>query len=451
MSTARYDVLVVGARCAGASLATHLARAGVSVALLDAASLPSDQPMSTHLIQPPGMDELDRLGVGEQVRRLSPAITAVRSGFDDEEMVLRYGDGRAAHCLRREKLDRLLQDAAVAAGARLQDESRVISLVRDSRGRVCGAEVRRRDGRVERISAGLVVGADGRNSTVARLVGAEEYLAYDGPRACCWAYWRRPDGWDPATLYNGVQREHSRVLFPTDEDMVLVASSPPIAHAARWRGDRDAIYLSDIRSCPPLAAAFGNNRPVTRIRALTRARYFFRVAAGPGWALAGDAGHHKEFFTGLGISDALRDGAALASAAVEGTDLATVRYWRRRDAVRVGMHRWGEELGAADNVSALERMVARRARSEPAMLSRLGAVIDGVLPASALFPVSRVLPWALRELLRGDAGPLSGIPGRAVRAWRTAMEKRYRERLLENVKDPTPAEWSLPVMVASPE
>src|SRR2546422_1760201 len=112
----KFDVVIVGARCAGASLAAHLGRAGLSVALLDAARLPSEQPMSTHLIQPPGMDELEALGVADPVRRLSPELRAVRFEFDGREMLLSYGVGRAAHRLRREKLDGLLQDAAVRAG-----------------------------------------------------------------------------------------------------------------------------------------------------------------------------------------------------------------------------------------------------------------------------------------------------------------------------------------------
>src|SRR5437899_932979 len=104
----RYDVVIVGARCAGAALAIHLRRAGVSVTLVDSAVLPSDQPMSTHLVQPPGMDELDALGVGVHVHALAPALHASRFDFDGRTFVLRYGTGRAAHCLRREKLDALL-------------------------------------------------------------------------------------------------------------------------------------------------------------------------------------------------------------------------------------------------------------------------------------------------------------------------------------------------------
>ena len=82
---ATFDVIIVGARCAGASLAYHLASAGLSVALLDAGTLRTGQRTSTHLIQPPGMKELDALGTGPAVRRLSPALRVARLSFDGRE------------------------------------------------------------------------------------------------------------------------------------------------------------------------------------------------------------------------------------------------------------------------------------------------------------------------------------------------------------------------------
>ena len=138
MAGLRFDVVVVGARCAGAPLAQRLAGGGASVALLDAAALPSTQPLSTHLVQPRGMDELDALGVGDAVRGLCPALERFRLAYDGNQVRVPYGPGRAAHCLRRGALDELLQDAAVRAGAELRPRTRVTGLVRDSGGRVRG-------------------------------------------------------------------------------------------------------------------------------------------------------------------------------------------------------------------------------------------------------------------------------------------------------------------------
>jgi flavin-dependent dehydrogenase len=178
----RYDVVIVGARCAGATLATLLARAGASVLLLDKDRLPSDQILSTHTIHPPGLDILDEVGVGAAVRAVAPATHTVRLRKNDAFVDIEFSGGRAEYCPRRKRLDGLLQDAAASAGVEVLDRTRVTSLLRDG-DRVVGVRAAGSAGHEQVFRASLVVGADGRHSTVARHVEAEEYLAYDAPRA----------------------------------------------------------------------------------------------------------------------------------------------------------------------------------------------------------------------------------------------------------------------------
>jgi len=63
---------------------------------------------------------------------------------------------------------------------------------------------------------------------------------------------------------------------------------------------------------------------------------FFRASAGPGWALAGDAGHHKDPLTARGIADAFRDAELITAAVTSGwdgdLDEALAAYPARRDA-----------------------------------------------------------------------------------------------------------------------
>src|SRR5690349_16415772 len=113
-----FDVIVVGARCAGAVLAARLARSGVRTLVLDSAARGSDMPMSTHLMQPAGMVVLDELGVGDQVRAVTPASARFRFALDEAEMVATMTP--PAYCVRRDTLDPLLQNAAEAAGAELR-------------------------------------------------------------------------------------------------------------------------------------------------------------------------------------------------------------------------------------------------------------------------------------------------------------------------------------------
>ena len=124
MTAVTHDVVIVDARCAGASLATFLCRSGLSVLLLDKDPLPSDQVISTHTIHPPGIDVLDELGVGTAVRDKAPASHVVRLRKNDAHVDVQFANGRAEYCPRRARLDGLLQDAAVAAGAELRDRTR---------------------------------------------------------------------------------------------------------------------------------------------------------------------------------------------------------------------------------------------------------------------------------------------------------------------------------------
>jgi menaquinone-9 beta-reductase len=425
-----FDVIIVGARCAGAALATHLAHAGLSVAVLDAAPLPSGQPASTHLIQPPGMDELDLLGIGDQVRELTPALHTVRMRFDDEATEFSYGPGRAAHCLRRTALDGRLQYAASQAGASLNADTRVVGLLRAADGRVNGVETQQRAGKPLRLLAPLVVGADGRNSSIAKLVGADEYLGYDAPRGCYWAYWHRPATSDPHVVHNCFTGDDQRVVFPTDGDLLLIATAPPVERARAWRADHTAAYLADIRSYPPIASLLDTAAPFGEVRGVVKNRYFFRTSTGPGWALIGDAGHHKDFIIGLGISDALRDARHLAAAILDGHPTSIERYWRQRDIDRMQIFHWSRDLGAADHVTALERLVAQRVTASPAIQPRLGAIIDGQLSPFRLIPPSRAIRWTAGELARGRGRPFIEMLQTAVREQRARREVSRRRRRL---------------------
>jgi flavin-dependent dehydrogenase len=425
-----FDVIIVGARCAGASLAFQLASAGLSVALVDAARLPSGQPTSTHLIQPPGMDELDALGVAPVVRRLSPALRVARLSFDGHEVRLPYGVDRAAHCLRRETLDRLLQEAAVEAGADLRPQSRVVDVIRAADGRVCGVVGQRKDGAHDRLHADLVVGADGRHSTIAKLVGADEYLGYDAPRAAYWAYWRRPQSWNPNELANFYRGDDAYVVFPTDGDLLLIASAPPVDQARRWRADHTAAYLASVRSYESIASHLGDERPVSEVRGVLKTRYYFRTSAGAGWALIGDAGHHKDFFAGLGISDALHDAHDLSLAILEADQSALEGWWRRRDLRRIEMFHWAAELGRPDPVDALRRLTAARLATAPELRARFGEIFSGRLSPFELVPTSRAAGWVAGSLLRGDARPLFPLIGAARRRARAMLELWRRRRSL---------------------
>ena len=433
-SQARYDVVIVGARCAGATLGTFLARAGASVLLLDKDRLPSDQVLSTHTIHPPGMDVLDSVGVGAAVRAAAPPTHIVRLRKNDAAVDVEFGDGRAEYCPRRKRLDGLLQDAAASAGVELLDQTRVTSLVRDG-DRVVGVRAAGAGGQERVFRARLVVGADGRHSTVARLVEAEEYLAYDAPRAMFWGYWNAPAFWhtDPAYrfgMYVANTDGHIRVIFQTDDDQLLIGSLPPTERASSWRSDPDAALIGDLASDSTTGPLIAGSAPDGRVRGTVKERYLFRSAAGNGWTLVGDAGHHKEFVIGDGITEALLQASSLAPAIEKGTDAALRRWWRARDVEALPYLFLGQDEGALGPPLELQQVVFSHAARRPALRARLAATMEHQLSPQDTFPVRQVLWWTLGAALRGSPGVVPQFFAIGRRGSAINRELSLRRRLL---------------------
>jgi 2-polyprenyl-6-methoxyphenol hydroxylase-like FAD-dependent oxidoreductase len=290
------DCVIVGARCAGSPLATLLARRGVRVAVVEQATFPRDT-LSTHLIHAQALAFLDRLGVMEQIRATgAPLVTR----FDTRQEDLEYstpipqqaGDVGGFASVRRSLLDPILAQAAVEAGADLRMASKVTELVED-RGRVTGVRVTQ-NGTDTTLQARLVIGADGRNSTVARLVGARKYNLTPNQRFVYWSFFEGAEpGSDPASI---LHHWGDRIVIanPADGGLYQVIVAPDLRELARFRGDLEGSFMEYARSCRPVAQALSSARRVGRIFGMLRWEGFFREACGPGWVLAGDAGHFKD-------------------------------------------------------------------------------------------------------------------------------------------------------------
>jgi menaquinone-9 beta-reductase len=430
----RHDVVVVGARCAGATLATFLARAGASVLLLDKDPLGSDQILSTHTIHPPGLDVLDEVGVGDAVRAVAPPTHIVRLRKNDAVVDYGFAGGRAEYCPRRGRLDGLLQDAAASAGVEIHDRTRVTSLVRDG-DRVAGVRGAGPTGQERVFRASLVVGADGRHSTVARLVEAEEYLGYDAPRAMYWGYWNAPACWrsDPAYpfgMYIANIDGHVRVIFQTDHDQLLIGSLPPVERAKAWRTDPDAALIADLASDSTTGPLIAGSAPEGRIRGTLKERYFFRRAAGNGWTLVGDAGHHKEFVIGDGITEALLQARSLAAAIGQGTDAALRRWWRARDVEALPYFFLGQDEGALGPPMELLQVVFSHVARRPTLRARMAATMEHQLSPLETFSPRQVLWWTLGAAFRGSLRvvPEFVVVGR--RGTARNRELRLRRQLL---------------------
>ncbi len=115
----------------------------------------------------------------------------LRSDLFDIEQDLRSVDVRldpdesGISSIRRRVLDGVLVDAVRSEGVRILEGTRVDRLLFDDGGRVNGVGIGNSEVRCR-----LVVGADGRNSLVARSVGARSYHVVQGARCSYWGYFR---------------------------------------------------------------------------------------------------------------------------------------------------------------------------------------------------------------------------------------------------------------------
>jgi len=172
----RYDVVVVGARAAGAVTALLLGRLGHDVVLVDRTIFPADT-VSTHQIARPGVVQLNRWGLLEAVLASgAPAIRQVTFTAAGESVTRAVKDKNGVDLLvapRRYILDTIVAEAAAQAGVHMRFGVTVNGVRLDDAGRATGVYGHDRTGAPIEIDARFVVGADGLGSRVARSVGAE--------------------------------------------------------------------------------------------------------------------------------------------------------------------------------------------------------------------------------------------------------------------------------------
>lgn len=397
-----YDVVVVGSRCAGAPLATMLARAGLRVCVVDKDRFPSDTP-STHAIQPAGVQVLERIGVLDGLLKLAPPMVRAQMSFDDSVAVVDDVvaiTGAPVLSVRRIALDEILVNAAAEAGAEVRTDTAVTGLVMD-RGRVAGVTTA-----VGELRAPLVVGADGTRSAVAKMVGAKEYHRTANGRVFMWAYYEA----DPTNgeLWIGKIGDHAYLVTPTDNGLSLVAACPSIDRRNEVRADREAVYEAGVRGWPELHAGVAGARREGPVHTMANMNGFFRTSAGPGWALVGDAGHFKDPTPGQGIADALRQSEKLATAIERGLgggagtpDQILHEWWRWRDEDAWEMYWLAHELGAAGPTPPLLRQVQRRIAADRELITATTRMFNHDLRPSQVFTPVFSLTTMMQALRRG--------------------------------------------------
>ena len=375
------DIIVVGARCAGAPTAMLLARKGYRVLLVDRSTFPSDIPQG-HFIHRHGPRRLREWGLLDRVVSTgcppSTTITLDTGGsrLVGKDLVL---DGVAAgYGPRRGALDQVLIDGAVAAGVHLREGFAVEEYVSEG-DRIVGIGGRdRTGGALVTERAILTVGADGRGSRLARTVQAPEYDVT--PTLTCWyfSYW---SGVVASGLELYVRPERVIFAFPTNDGLFAIFIAWPIDCQRVVQADLERQFISVIDLVPDLAERVRAGQRAEKFSGAANLPNFMRRPYGPGWALVGDAGCHKDPYLALGICDAFRDAELLVEAIDQGLagtrplEAALREYEQRRNEATMADYRMNLDLA--------------RFTPPPADQQQLQAALDGNQEATNQFFMAR--------------------------------------------------------------
>ena len=391
-----YDVIVVGARCAGSPLAMLLARAGHRVALVDRASFPSDT-MSTHFLWQRGAARLDAWGLLGRLE--ARGCAPIRQITFDTGPVQLTGIGPAVdgvaetYCPRRTVLDALLAEAAVQAGAELVDGFAVSDLLW-SDGRVAGVRGHSTGSPVQSsLPAKVVVGADGLHSTVARKVGARAYRRHPPLTAAYYSYWS-----GLGALGASFHARPGRLIltWPTNDDLTCIYVTWPHQEFGQVRTDVERSFHATLKLVPGLHEAVESGRRDQRFTGTGDLPNLYRESAGPGWSLAGDAGHHKDPCTGMGMSDAFLAADLLADAIHDGLtgrqpmDAALAGYQHRRDLLTANSFELTLAAGRLAAVPARHQALYQVAAEQPDLASRIFGVLGGSIPMADVYSDTHV-------------------------------------------------------------
>ncbi|HXT24337.1 MAG TPA: NAD(P)/FAD-dependent oxidoreductase [Candidatus Eisenbacteria bacterium] len=403
-----YDAIVVGARCAGSPTAMLLARAGYKVLLVDRATFPSEIP-NGHFIHRGGPRLLQHWGLLDRIRASNcPEHAENTTDFGDYGMKAtdQRVDGVAwGYGPRRKVLDQILLDAAIEAGAEFRPGFSVESFQMDGE-RVAGIRAVARGGNALTERARITIGADGRNSKLAQTVRAEVYNSE--PSLTCFYF----------TYFSGVQNQgfelYSRpgcaaFAFVTNEKLLTIFACWPIARFVQVRTDIETHFLGALDSLGDFGERVRAGRREERFYGTADLPNFFRKPFGPGWALVGDAGYHKDPYGAMGVADAFRDAHLLARAVDRGLsgqapiDQALADYERQRNEDAGADYQENLQLARLPGPTAEALRLRAALKGNQEQINRFAMARVGMIPREGFFNPENLARLGMEPQTSGKA------------------------------------------------
>ena len=369
-----YDVVIVGARVAGASTAMLLARNGLKVLVVDKSPYGQDT-TSSHAVMRPGVLQLARWGVLDRIIESgAPAIRSTTFHYEDEtiKVPIKARDGvDALYAARRTTVDAILCDAAWEAGAHVAHNTVVRSIIKDEDGRVRGVMVTNGEGVTQQVRCDLLIGADGTRSGVARSVNA--VVRYAGHRPAAFVYgYLRGVSLDGTHWYFG--KDNAAGAIPTNDGLTCVfVGMRPNRYDSLRRNGLDNLFDEMLRETDRgFSSLIAGGTLEGKLHPFAATPGHIRQSFGNGWALVGDAGSFKDPLTAHGMTDALRDAELLANAVVSDKPDALSYYQSTRDAFAVPFLRLSDDIASfdwdMDQVKVMHQRLSRMMTEEYEMI-----------------------------------------------------------------------------------
>lgn len=381
-----HDVIIVGARCAGSATALQLARRGLRVLVVDRATFGSESTPPTGNVIPQGLWHLRRWGLLDRIQATTaPPVTSVIQHIGDasfENPVGSFDGIDEMRVLRHSVLDAIVAEAAMESGAEIRFRTRVTGLRQDG-ARVTGIEGTSANGDPFTATAPVVVGADGKYSSVARAVGAQTYRERAAGSFGFFTYYT---DLDCSSIEVWMSPTRQLIFFPSHGGETWVALVQPASETATFKADPPAAASAHLAHFPDAQERLAAATRVATLHSTGGLNGFFRESAGRGWALVGDAGFTKDPGPGRGITDAFFHSELLCDAIVSGLgdggiDDALAAYADERDAASVDVYDATQDVAEWSQCASFDEVGARFAalgaaqeREGARMLNRVAAL-----------------------------------------------------------------------------